>query len=254
MQYYGYKTSNWFNMNVAVNPTNAVINIITQAAFPNGPQSGPSGAHLGPNFAQLGPNRGPHGMLLGKSCPRHDVLINTCCFGDGETYRQQLNLVNKCPAPLSRWEPTAVSTRIDRWDLDQVKSLHTAIISSYQWYFHTYDLRQWKNYASCMELVSIQKKYFKKTYKDQRDSWLFCTYNYYNHSTHFLGNPPRRELFLTTEWTAWCPQCCPWPLKSTGRHCTFLNSTCDTRLSDMRQDGKHYSDMWHSFFSNVTCA
>ena len=38
----------------------------TQAAFPNGPQSGPSGAHLVPNFAQLGPNRGPHGMLLGQ--------------------------------------------------------------------------------------------------------------------------------------------------------------------------------------------
>ena len=39
----------------------------TQAAFPNGPQSGPSGAHLGPNFAQLGPNQGPHGMLLGQT-------------------------------------------------------------------------------------------------------------------------------------------------------------------------------------------
>ena len=27
----------------------------------------------------------------------------------------------------------------------------------------------------------------------------------------------------------------PIPLKSTGRHGHFLNSTCDTRLSDMRQ-------------------
>ena len=39
--------------------------LTTQAAFPNGPQSGPPGAHLGPNFAQPEPNRGPHGMLLG---------------------------------------------------------------------------------------------------------------------------------------------------------------------------------------------
>ena len=42
-----------------------ILSLSTQAAFPNGPQSGPSGAHLGTNFAQLGPNWGPHGMLLG---------------------------------------------------------------------------------------------------------------------------------------------------------------------------------------------
>ena len=29
----------------------------------------------------------------------------------------------------------------------------------------------------------------------------------------------------------------PWPLKSTGRHWHFLNSTCDMGLSDMRHGG-----------------
>ena len=54
----------------------------TQAAFPNGPQSGPSGAHLGPNFAQLGPNRGPHGMLLGyiRFIPRFIMYGHTIRF------------------------------------------------------------------------------------------------------------------------------------------------------------------------------
>ena len=49
----------------------------SQAAFPNGPQSGPFGAHLGPNFAQLGPNRGPHGMLLVLFVGKHRVSLHT---------------------------------------------------------------------------------------------------------------------------------------------------------------------------------
>ena len=43
------------------------------------------------------------------------------------------------------------------------------------------------------------------------------------------------------------------PLKLTGRHVLFLNPTCDTEPSHMRQGGTNYSDMGHSLFLNLTC-
>ena len=45
----------------------------------------------------------------------------------------------------------------------------------------------------------------------------------------------------------------PRPFNSTGRHGHFLESTGDTRLSDMRQENKTDSDMRHAHFLNSTC-
>ena len=51
----------------------------------------------------------------------------------------------------------------------------------------------------------------------------------------------------------WEPANGPRPLKSTGRHGHFLNSTCDIGISDMQQRLTNYSDMGHSLFLNSTC-
>ena len=45
------------------------------------------------------------------------------------------------------------------------------------------------------------------------------------------GDPDDRNA----EWTLDTNSYGPRPLKSTGRHGHFLNSTCDIGLSDMRQ-------------------